>query len=391
MARALPELGPGIVASARASRGSSRRRGGLIGALVAACGAFALLVGALPPVAVAEGFAVEGVDRARVLPPAGATIEAYQNSGYRLRWTDDEVIVDVEATPVGSSRRFATPDPSLEGSVARLARSVTTGSRTEYDAASRILGWLARNITYELNRQEAQTPDAVLERRSGYCTGVARLAVAMMLSVGLEAREVAGYVYGGGEGGQPQGYHRWIEVRFDRGWVFSDPLYSHHWVPANYLRLGSERLNLAEGTEGLLLERHDAVVAVDLYPFASTGIRARRNSDRQLAAALRVQLDGGDAGLAVLEGNATRWTHVLLEGATTFVGLDPGSYRLRLRLGGGAVVERRVELARRQRTTLLLAPERKSPRPQDSNYHSPTSRAAPAEPYGEPKTIGSNE
>lgn len=318
-----------------------------------------LAVIALPGAAGAVGaVAVDGVDRARLLPPGGARVEDYGNAGYRLRWNEDEITIEVDTAPLASEAPFKLPRTASDEPIARLARGLTAGAETRYEAISRILGWVARDLEYELDRSQPQDAEAVLVRRSGYCTGIARLTVALLESVEIPAREVAGYVVGS-DPGRPSGYHRWIEAYLpDRGWVFSDPLTTHHYVPATYLRLAGEELETGRGMEGLLLERRDSVATVDLYPLASPGVTARRNSDRQLAASLRVRLEDQSTGTAVLEGGSDRWTHALIDGSTTFIGLDPGSYRLRLLLPGRGVVESPVELPGRVRKALLIkAPE----------------------------------
>lgn len=317
--------------------------------------AVVLVAVATPTAARALGArAIEGSDRARLLPPAGAEVADYRNAGYRLRWVGDEVQVEVDASPLASAFRFELPPKTGADPISRLARGLTAGAETRYDAISRILGWVARHLEYELDRSQPQSAEAVLERRSGYCTGVARLTVALLEAVQIPAREVAGYVVDGGPG-RPNGYHRWIEAYLpDRGWVFSDPLASHHWVPATYLRLAAEGLSLEEGTDGLLLERRDAVATVDVYPLSAPGVTARRNSERQLAAALRVRLEDHSAGTAILEGASERWTHTLVDGTTTFVGLDPGSYQLRLLVPGRGVFEDTVELPGRMRKALQV-------------------------------------
>lgn len=306
----------------------------------------------------ATAFAIEGVDQARILAPAGAHVQPYHNVGYSLEWIGDEVRIEVDTSPLASSSRYSLPASPIEAlssdPVARLARNLATGADTHYEAISRILGWVARNIEYNLDRNQGQDAVAVLERRAGYCTGIARLTVSLLNSVGIEAREVAGYVVGDNHDG-PKGYHRWIEALVpDRGWVFSDPLTTHHYVPANYLRLASEELVPGEGMEGLLIERRDEVATVDLYPQAIPGVRARRNSPRQLAATLRIRIEDHSRGLAILTGRSSRRTHSLVDGSTTFVGLEPGSYRLRLMVPGVGEMERVVELPGRIRKTLFL-------------------------------------
>ena len=314
-----------------------------------------MLAAVMPSPAPALGArAVEGVDRVRLLPPAGARVENYDNAGYRLRWIGDEIEVEVDTGPLDSRTRFEAPNRPAEGSIARLAAGLTTGAETHYEAVSRILGWVARHLEYELDRSQPQTAEAVLDRRSGYCTGVARLTVALLDAVGIEAREVAGYVVGSTPG-RPRGFHRWIEAYLpDRGWVFSDPLSTHHYVPATYLRLAAEDLEVERGMDGLLLERRDTIATVDLYPLAPPGVTARRSSARQLAAALRVRLEDQSDGTAVLEGSSARWTHALVDGKTTFVGLDPGSYQLRLLLPGRGIFESPVELPNRIRKAVLV-------------------------------------
>lgn len=316
----------------------------------------ALVCALAGPAAVeAKAVAVDGWEEARVLPPEGAVVESYHNAGYRLMRQGDEVRIDVKIPPLESRIPFRLPDaPDPEDSVARVARSITSGSVTQYDAVSALLGWVARNISYELDRSASQEAADVLGRRAGYCTGVARLSVALLRSAGLTAREVAGYVVGTGDGG-PSGYHRWIEVHYDDvGWVFSDPLHSHHWVPATYLRLSSEELALDRGLEALLIERDGAIAPVDEYPGAPPGIRARRNHDRQFAAALRIQIRGESAGRAVLVGHGERQQHALVDGGTTFVGLRPGPYQLWIHLPGRDVLRTPVEVPNQQRKALLL-------------------------------------
>lgn len=308
---------------------------------------------AAPPPAPTGGIAVEGADRTRLLPPAGAPIEDYENAGYRLRVTDGEIRVDVDTSSLDSRSPFSPPAGTGSDPVSRLVRSLTAGAATRYDAVSRILAWVARSISYRLDRGSSQDAEQVLARREGYCTGIARLTVALLRAAGIEAREVAGYVADAGNG-EAAGYHRWIEAYLpDRGWVFSDPLRSHHYVPATYVRLAGETLEPVEGIEGLLIERRDSLTEVDLFPLGTTGIPARRNSPRQLQAALSVRLEASSAGMAVLTGRSQRRSRPLVHGAAAFLGLEPGRYVLRLEVAAG-VLERTVDLPDRVRRSISL-------------------------------------
>ncbi|HEX2252804.1 MAG TPA: transglutaminase domain-containing protein [Thermoanaerobaculia bacterium] len=242
---------------------------------------------------------------------------------------------------------------------------------------------------------DPQAPEAVLARASGDPVGVARLAVALLAAAGIEARVVRGVVAGVPEPGGAHGRHAWIEVRYpDRGWVFSDPLRHHHYVPATYLRAapelsGAKSAAPRPGTaqpdpsgpaptvppptrsaesggapggpgspagagEARLLERRDLRKTVDLYPPGAPGVTARRNRPEQLAAALRVVVAGGGRALAVLEGPEGRSSKVLPGGEGVFVGLAGGSYRLEVFPDGAPPVVRQVEVQARERGAVFV-------------------------------------
>jgi hypothetical protein len=147
----------------------------------------AALAGAFASGALAQGTAVEGVDSARILAPAGTTIEPYGNLGYELKVEDGEVIVRSDAQPLRSVAAYRAPDftdAERREPIVRLVSTLTRGAHTQFDAASRILGWVSREIRYTYDRSVSQEAAAVLARRSGYCTGVARLTVAMLRAGG---------------------------------------------------------------------------------------------------------------------------------------------------------------------------------------------------------------
>jgi hypothetical protein len=329
------------------------------GTRVATLVAVALLLPAAAGAALGQALAVAGADRARIEVPRGAVVEPYANAGYRLRVEGAVAHVDVTLLPLRSRDPFRPP--AVEGEsdpLATLARAVTTGSNTRYEAASRLLAWVAGNVGYELDRSAPQDAPAVLGRRRAYCTGVARLTVALMEAVDIPAREVPGFLVAPPGGGVPAGYHRWVEVRFDDvGWVFSDPLLSHHYVPATYVRLASETLTAVAAAQapGRLLGRLDGRRPVDLLSEVPPGVSLRRNSPRQRAAALTISVgDGGDDGLAVLEGRGARRVRSLERGSSTFLGLEPGVYRLRVDVPGKSPVEKQITLRARVAATVHL-------------------------------------
>jgi hypothetical protein len=283
-----------------------------------------------------------GTDLARVVPPAGARVEPYANDGYELRFVEGAVEVRVEVRPLGSGAPFAPPAAPARDAVARVARAATLGAATHYEAAGAILSWVAANVRYELDRDAPQEPRRVLERRRGYCTGIAKLTVALLAAVGIEAREVPGYRLEPAPDGERFGFHRWVEVFYpDRGWVFSDPMATHQFVPATYLRLADERLELEPG-QGALRERRDRLEEVDLAPAAPPRVRVRPNDAARGSAALLVRLADGGAGEALLAGEGATRTARIEAGRGRFLGLAPGSYELKVTAGGRLAAWKRI-------------------------------------------------
>jgi hypothetical protein len=313
----------------------------------AAATAAALSLLGIPSAAAAQAVAYVGSDRVRLELPAGGLVEGYSNAGYRLRVDGGTATVDVDLAPLRSRQPFDLPAADAAAdAIPTLARAVAAGAATRYDAATRVLQWVGRNVAYDLDREEPQDAAAVLARRSGYCTGIARLSVALLQSLGIPAREVPGFLVAPAGAQLPAGFHRWVEVYYDDvGWVFSDPLLALHYVPATYVRLASESLlPAAEAFPGRLLSRDDRRVAVDLFAEASPQVTVRRNDVVRRAAALRVTIVGAPTGRAVLEGLGSRRVRALDRGESTFVGLEPGSYLLRVEVDGASPSLKRVIL-----------------------------------------------
>lgn len=304
----------------------------------------------------APGLAVEGSDHAAVA--ADAPLAPYANAGYRLQVDDDgeQATVQVDLAPLHSAAPFTPVAPAAAaGVVERTARRVTAEADSVYEAVSVVLGWMVRHTVTQDDRGGDQSPAAVLARGSGTPRGLAGLAVALLAAVDVEARTVDGWVVGAPEVGAPHGAHTWIEVRLpDRGWVFSDPLYHHHYVPATYV-VAAE--GSGAGVPPRLEERRDRSRTVDLYPAGGPGVTARRNAEAQVAGTLRVVVadDGRETrGSTVLEGPDGRTSKVLVGGESVFVGLAGGAYRLEVYVEGRPPLVRRVEVAPRQRSAVFL-------------------------------------
>lgn len=318
--------------------------------------AVAVLIG--PPVT--GGTAVGGRERVDLRAPKGVKVISYRNAGYELKRSGDKIRIRVDTSPLGTRAPFHLPPMEQEAvdPVQRLARAITAGAETHYAAVSRILGWVSSNIEYRLDRSADQGAEDVLKRRSAYCTGYARLSVALLKASGIPAREVAGIVLEEGPEGGAQ-YHRWIEVYYPTvGWSFSDPVHSHHYVPATYLRLASSKVHRdAIRIPSLILDRRDGVVAVDIYPYGAGAILGRRNSEEQRASALRItaaDFDQASELVAELRGAGENRRMALRGGEGTFIGLGPGTYRLRLTGPGYPGLQGRLQVAAGERRWLQL-------------------------------------
>ncbi|REJ82130.1 MAG: transglutaminase domain-containing protein [Acidobacteria bacterium] len=349
-AMAAPEGGP-LVAPRRASR--------LVALLLAACCVLAAglllpprLIAQLEPELLRGGVLVEGSERSVLELPPGAPVSAFANHGYSLELDElGRAVVSVDLEPIGVSapfqgrqaqRRRGSDELDDSAPIGRLARHLTAGSATTYQASSRLLGWISRNVLYELDRERSQAAVDVLERRSGYCTGIAALAVAMHRAVGLSAREVPGLVFDE----VTPGYHRWIETELAPGVrVFSDPLRFHHYVPAHFVPLAGERIQGGAATVAdRVLDRQGALQAIDLYIAGRPGVSARRDSARRGFAALVLELEDGGGGelQAVLEGS--RWTRTTAfeDGRAAFLGLTPGRYGVSIEPAGREILGLRL-------------------------------------------------
>lgn len=302
----------------------------------AACLAAILTAGAqgLAAPAGAATHVVRGSDSATMLIPAGVQVESYANSGYRLVVADSVAQVEIDATPLASRQRFDERSlPAAGGPEARLARAVAAGAKTRFEAVSRILGWISANVRYELDRTLAQDPRSVLERRSAYCTGHARLAVALLDALAIPAREIAGYVVDDFSGGAAAGFHRWIEVFYDdRGWAFSDPLASHNFVAATYLRLASSMVESDLPGPALLLSRDNRLEEIDVLAQAPARlVLARGNGPGRRSATLRLLVPGFPEAEAELIGPDSRRSQSIRRGTAVFLGLAPATYEVRIR------------------------------------------------------------
>src|SRR6266545_5221799 len=134
--------------------------------------------------------------------------------------------------PPGAARYLQLP--ALPERIPALARAVTAGSRSPYEAALKVNHYLSTQFTYTLVLKQETELDPLEEflfvRRSGNCEYFAAAMAVMLRSVGIPARVVGGFQrgqwnpYGAYFMVRMKDAHSWVEAFFDgAGWVTLDP------------------------------------------------------------------------------------------------------------------------------------------------------------------------
>jgi len=124
--------------------------------------------------------------------------------------------------------------PALDPRIADLARRLTAGTDTRYDAARAIEAWLSSEHSYTLDVRDRDRPDPLAAflfgGMGGHCEYFASSMVVLARSVGIPARLVTGYLRGETNFFnrryivRQSDAHAWVEVHFpDSGWVPFDP------------------------------------------------------------------------------------------------------------------------------------------------------------------------
>lgn len=219
-----------------------------------ACILFVLMpaISILPVPAVARG--VQG--RQKVSYTATEPINTYQNAGYRLTANSSgELIVSVNVLPL----RYAATYPMMETDpetteyvnldfqlpphkLPDKLRMRLTETESYWYAVSAVLSWVHQHFSYD---------ESGLGPYSGDCDTAARTTVQLLRLAGIPAREAVGLVMDrNSKIVAGTSLHRFVEIYYpDLGWLFSDPLSSHHFVPASYIRLDESELNMALGLQ----------------------------------------------------------------------------------------------------------------------------------------------
>ena len=114
-----------------------------------------------------------------------------------------------------------------DNSFKELASKIISNSPDEFTAVSKIVLWVNHHMSYNLSLAgENLSASKILKIKMGVCSHYSTLAVALLRSIGIPAREVVGFSYSNIPSVNGFGPHSWIEVYFPNdGWVQFDPTY----------------------------------------------------------------------------------------------------------------------------------------------------------------------
>ncbi len=181
----------------------------------------------------------------RFSPPA--PVHPYKNSGYEISESADGIVrIKVDANPLKNNSPYpiqirnktareilhSNQIRPIPPSLSKITREIVQPCRGYFQAVTSILDWVTRHFHYGLNKQSPL---------AGNCTAAAVLTVQLLSLAGIPARKITGVVVTGKERVlSGNALHSFVEIYYPgTGWLFSDPLASYHFVPANYVVLRS--------------------------------------------------------------------------------------------------------------------------------------------------------
>jgi hypothetical protein len=137
-----------------------------------------------------------------------------------------------EDPPAVRSRNLSLP--RLDPRVPALAREITAGATTRFDAAIAVEQWLSSRLPYSLEVQDRGATDPLarflFDGMAGHCEYFATAMVVLAREAGIPARFVAGYLrgeksrFGKRYVVRQSDAHSWVEIYFPGvGWLPFDP------------------------------------------------------------------------------------------------------------------------------------------------------------------------
>lgn len=137
-----------------------------------------------------------------------------------------------EPAPLEDREMFLRSTPSLQvdsEEIKRLIDSMELDQMTEREKVEKLTSWVYQHLE-KVSNVNASTSLSVLNNGAGDCTEHALLLTTLLRAASIPARELSGLVYTNDDL-QVFGYHAWVEVYVDGGWMAVDPTFDQ--VPAD--------------------------------------------------------------------------------------------------------------------------------------------------------------
>jgi len=212
-------------------------------------------------------------------------------------------LTDPDQTALNGTE-FTRPNAEIAAKAAELAGN----SSDELEVIAALTEWVHNSITYDKNywpNTKTVSAAEVWRDRRGVCGHYAHLLIAMLLSRGIPARTVGGFVYSGEEWAP----HAWVEAQTNDGWIEVDPTYNEVGIlDASHLRFatGADYSQILEeitvrgpqyDPSGLVLQPHFSINVTDSRPFPAL-VDLRIDAPREVSAGERALVNATLTNLA---------------------------------------------------------------------------------------------
>lgn len=137
-----------------------------------------------------------------------------------------------QPSPVGDREKYLKATHSLQVNspqIQAVLSSLNLDGLSDREKVERLNQWVFNHLE-KISNVNASTAISVLNNQAGDCTEHSVLLTTLLRAAGLPARELSGLVYTNDEL-QVFGYHAWVEVYVDGGWLAVDPTFGQ--VPAD--------------------------------------------------------------------------------------------------------------------------------------------------------------
>jgi hypothetical protein len=184
------------------------------------------------------------LDPASIIPvDSRQSLEAGPNKNSAILEVKSMGPQDGQAGPAEIDGQYLRPNAlvtSEDRQVRLLALRATRGTDDPWQKATKIQGWVHKNIRDKNFSVAYAAANEVARNLSGDCTEHAVLAAAMCRAVGVPSRVVIGLVYVKEQSGF--GFHMWDEVYVNGRWVAIDPAWNQSTVDAVHIKLSETSL-----------------------------------------------------------------------------------------------------------------------------------------------------